>query len=89
MLLARQHGSPRKIRSGIGKTKPEQTLSVPFVFRNHLKFNEWVKGFEIISAPAILRCPGLLGIGTGKSGLVLLGFSACRPVSQSLSPGPQ
>ncbi|WP_155765299.1 hypothetical protein [Mesorhizobium erdmanii] len=33
------------------KTNPEQTLSVPVVFRNCLKFSEFVKASEII-------CPG-------------------------------
>ncbi|MFD2057938.1 hypothetical protein ACFSQT_34130 [Mesorhizobium calcicola] len=32
----------------IEKTNPEQTLSVPVVFRNRLKFNESVKAAEII-----------------------------------------
>jgi hypothetical protein len=32
------------------KTKPEQTLSVPFVFRNCLNFNEFVKAMESIAA---------------------------------------
>jgi hypothetical protein len=32
----------------IRKTNPEQTLSVPVVFCNRLKFNEFVKAAEII-----------------------------------------
>jgi hypothetical protein len=43
MLFARKHCSPDGIKS---KTKPEQTLSVPFVFRNCLNFNESVKRAE-------------------------------------------
>jgi hypothetical protein len=35
-------GSQTRIR----KTNPEQTLSVPVVFRNRLKFNEFVKAAE-------------------------------------------
>jgi hypothetical protein len=34
------------------KTNPEQTLSVPVVFCNRLKFNEFVKATEIIWRPA-------------------------------------
>jgi hypothetical protein len=52
MLLACQHGSPQGIWTRVliqnQKTNPEQTLSVPVVFRNHLKFSEFGKKAEII-----------------------------------------
>ena len=43
MLLARQHRRSPGIKT---KTKPEQSLSVPVVFRNCLNFNESVHGLE-------------------------------------------
>ncbi|WP_292325610.1 hypothetical protein [Mesorhizobium sp.] len=47
MLFARQHGGPMGSETRIRKTNPEQTLSVPVVFRNRLKFSECVKAAEI------------------------------------------
>jgi hypothetical protein len=51
---------PRRIKP---KTKPEQTLSVPFVFCNRLNFSEYVKTLETIrehrglTASAVLVAP--------------------------------
>jgi hypothetical protein len=54
--LAAPTGSETRIR----KTNPEQTLSVPVVFRNRLKFNEFLKAGERMLHPAV---PGRLQLG--------------------------
>ncbi|CDX36180.1 hypothetical protein MPLA_1830242 [Mesorhizobium sp. ORS 3359] len=38
--------APTGSETRIIKTNPEQTLSVPVVFRNRLKFNEFLKAAE-------------------------------------------
>ncbi|TIO54224.1 MAG: hypothetical protein E5X74_09485 [Mesorhizobium sp.] len=61
----------------IRKTNPEQTLSVPVVFRNRLKFNECVSAAVTRARPRKDAETRLLGAGTGGLALNSLQFSRC------------
>src|SRR5690606_4580056 len=50
VLLARQHLSLVAVTGNRRQTKPEQTLSVPVLFRNHLIFRETVSGLFTVSS---------------------------------------
>jgi hypothetical protein len=82
MLLARQHGGPQGIERGLNqnrKTNPEQTLSVPVVFRNRLKFSEFVKTAEIIWRSAAGRDRRAPAAAVHLHALKLFWLTACGP----------
>ncbi|MER8791231.1 hypothetical protein NKH71_25760 [Mesorhizobium sp. M0983] len=69
VLFACQHSDPQQNQ----KTNPEQTLSVPVVFRNCLKFNECVRARETIPLTKPERC---IFTAAGVIALILLSFAA-------------